>query len=172
VLGQAVGELDLDDRFGVAVTRITRADIEMSAVPGLRLQFGDTLLIVGREADLNQAAVFLGKLAQELNETHFIPLFIGIFLGVVIGTMPIVVPGLPQPVRLGLAAVRSLSRWCSAVSGASDGWCATCRSTRTLPSAISHRALLRRRRLDAGAKIFCPPSSVPPVSSGCWPARV
>ena len=47
VLGKTVGELDLDDRFGVAVTRVTRADIEMSAVPGLRLQFGDMVQIVG-----------------------------------------------------------------------------------------------------------------------------
>jgi putative transport protein len=103
VLGRTVGELDLDDRFGVAVTRITRADLEMSAVPGLRLQFGDTVQIVGRDADLDRAVAVLGNSLKELNETHFIPLFIGIFLGVVIGTMPLVVPGLPQPVRLGLA---------------------------------------------------------------------
>lgn len=103
VLGKAIGELDLDDRFGVAVTRITRADIEMTAVPGLHLQFGDTLQIVGREADLDKAAGALGNSLKELNQTHFIPLFIGIFLGVVIGTVPISFPGLPQPVRLGLA---------------------------------------------------------------------
>jgi putative transport protein len=60
VLGKTVGELDLDDRFGVAVTRITRADIEMSAVPGLRLQFGDMMQIVGREGDLEKAAAVLG----------------------------------------------------------------------------------------------------------------
>lgn len=102
-LGRTVGELDLDDRFGVAVTRITRADIEMTAVPGLRLQFGDTVQIVGCAADLDKASAALGNSLKELNETHFIPLFIGIFLGVVVGTMPIVVPGLPQPVRLGLA---------------------------------------------------------------------
>jgi len=103
VLGRTVGELNLDDRFGVAVTRITRADIEMSAVPGLRLQFGDVVQIVGREADLNKAAAALGNSLKELNETHFIPLFIGICLGIVVGTMPIAFPGLPQPVRLGLA---------------------------------------------------------------------
>ena len=103
VLGRTVGELDFDDRFGVAVTRILRADVEMSAVPGLRLQFGDTVYIVGRSADIDQAAAALGNSLKELNETHFIPLFIGIFLGIVVGTMPIAFPGLPQPVRLGLA---------------------------------------------------------------------
>ena len=103
VLGMTVGELNLDARFGVAVTRITRADIEMTAVPELRLQFGDVVQVVGRDTDLDKAAAALGNSIKELNETHFIPLFIGIFIGIVLGTMPIVIPGLPQPVRLGLA---------------------------------------------------------------------
>jgi putative transport protein len=103
VLGKTVGELDLDDRFGVAVTRVLRADIEMSAVPGLRLQFGDTINIVGRNEDLDRAAVALGNSVKELNETHFIPFFIGIVVGIALGTMPIPIPGLPQPIRLGLA---------------------------------------------------------------------
>jgi putative transport protein len=103
VLGRAVSDLSLDDRFGVAVTRVTRGGIEMSAVPGLRLQFGDTMQIVGNEEDLDKAATALGNSLKELNATQFIPLFMGIFLGVVVGTMPIAVPGLPQPVRLGLA---------------------------------------------------------------------
>ena len=103
VLGKTVGELHLDDRFGVVVTRVTRADIEMSAVPGLRLQFGDQIQIVGRHASLDQAAGVLGNSLKELNETHFIPFFIGIALGVAVGTMPIAFPGLPQPIKLGLA---------------------------------------------------------------------
>ena len=103
VLGKTVGELDLDDRFGVAVTRVTRADIEMSAVPGLSLRFGDMVQIVGRDADLDKAAAALGNSLKELNETHFIPFFIGITLGIALGTLPIAFPGLPQPLRLGLA---------------------------------------------------------------------
>ena len=103
MLGRSVGELDLNRLFNVAVTRITRADIEMSAVPGLRLRFGDVVQIVGLEGDLEKAAVALGNSVKELNETQFIPLFIGIFLGVVVGTIPIAFAGLPQPVRLGLA---------------------------------------------------------------------
>jgi putative transport protein len=103
VLGKTVDELDLDDRYGVAVTRITRADMEMSAVPGLRLQFGDMVQIVGRDVDLDKAAAALGNSLKELNETHFIPFFIGIVLGIALGTMPIMFPGLPHPIRLGLA---------------------------------------------------------------------
>jgi putative transport protein len=103
VLGKTVAELDLDDRYAVAVSRITRADIEMSAVPGLRLQFGDMVQIVGRDADLDKAAAVLGNSLKELNETHFIPFFIGIILGIALGTVPIMFPGLPHPIRLGLA---------------------------------------------------------------------
>ena len=89
VLGKTVGELNLDDRFGVAVTRVTRADLEMSAVPGLRLQFGDQAQIVGVPDDLDKAAAAVGNSLKELNETHFIPFFIGITLG----TLPIAFPG-------------------------------------------------------------------------------
>ncbi|MES2439339.1 MAG: putative transporter [Verrucomicrobiota bacterium] len=103
VLGKSVGQLGLDERFGVAVTRVTRADLEMSAVPGLRLQFGDMMQIVGRSADLDKAAKSLGNSLKEMNETHFIPFFIGIALGVALGTLPIAFPGMPQPIKLGLA---------------------------------------------------------------------
>ena len=102
-LGRTVGELNLDDRFGVAVTRVTRSDIEMSAVPGLRLKFGDQLQIVGAPADLDQAAAAVGNSLKELNSTHFIPFFIGIALGILLGTLPIPIPGMPHPLKLGLA---------------------------------------------------------------------
>jgi putative transport protein len=102
-LGKTIHELDLDERFQVAVTRVTRADLEMSAVPNLRLQFGDQLRIIGHAEDLEKAAKAVGNSLKELNATHFIPFFIGIVLGIALGTLPIAFPGLPQPVRLGLA---------------------------------------------------------------------
>jgi len=67
------------------------------------LQFGDKLQIVGHPEDLDEATKVLGNSLRELNETHFIPVFIGLLLGIAIGSMPILLPGLPQPVRLGLA---------------------------------------------------------------------
>jgi putative transport protein len=103
VLGKTLGELALDTRHGAVVSRVTRADIELSATDDVRLQFGDMVQVVGDEASLEQTAELLGNSVAELNETHFIPLFIGILLGTLAGTMPITVPGLPQPVRLGLA---------------------------------------------------------------------
>jgi putative transport protein len=102
-LGKTVKELELEQLFGAVVTRVTRADLEMTAVPNLRLHFGDVLQVVGDQAGLEKAANFLGNSLKHLNETHFIPLFIGIAASVALGTMPIPVPGLPQPLRLGLA---------------------------------------------------------------------
>ena len=102
-LGKSVSELGLDHLFGVVITRITRADLEMSAVQELRLRFGDVLQVVGDQASVQEAAVFLGNSLKELNETQFIPLFIGIALGIALGTLPVAVPGLPQPLRVGLA---------------------------------------------------------------------
>jgi putative transport protein len=103
VLGKSVKELDLELRYGVVVTRVTRGDLEMAAVPALRLQFGDALQVVGPESLIGQAAEFLGDSVHALNETHFVPLFAGIALGIALGTLPIAFPGLPQPLRLGLA---------------------------------------------------------------------
>jgi putative transport protein len=103
VLGRTLGELGLDHLYRVVVTRVTRADLEMTAVPGLRLQFGDVLQVVGEPDEIAQAARALGNSLRALNETQFIPLFIGIALGVLAGVLPLSVPGLPVPVRLGLA---------------------------------------------------------------------
>lgn len=103
VLGKSVKELHLDKRFNVAATRVLRADLEMTAVPGLRLQYGDQLQLVGRQEDLNRAAEAVGNSIKELSETHFIPFFIGLALGTLLGMLPLPVPGLPHPVRLGLA---------------------------------------------------------------------
>ena len=102
-LGKTLAELGLEAMLGVHVTRITRGDIEMTAVPSLRLQFGDVLQVVGTEEQLQKAAQTLGNSLKKLNETQFIPLFAGIFLGVLVGSIPLAVPGMSNPVRLGLA---------------------------------------------------------------------
>lgn len=101
--GQHLGALRLGERFGVYVTRVLRSGTEMSPENRLRLHFGDVLHVVGGLAALNQAAALVGNQPKELNQTHFASLFLGIALGVVVGLVPIALPGLPQPVRLGLA---------------------------------------------------------------------
>jgi putative transport protein len=102
VLGRTIHQLELT-QHGVTVTRVTRADIEMSAVPALRLQFGDTLQVVGKEADIAKVASVLGNSVKDLNRTNFMPMFIGIGLGILLGLYPMSFPNMPIPVRLGLA---------------------------------------------------------------------
>jgi putative transport protein len=103
VLGRTVSELNLDSLHGVNVTRVTRGELEMTAVPTLRLQFGDVLHVVGPSGAIGRVSAQLGDSMQALNETHFVPLFAGVGLGIALGTLPITVPFLPQPLRLGLA---------------------------------------------------------------------
>lgn len=102
-LGKTAAELGLEGQFGVELTRITRGDSEMTAVPALRLQFGDVVQAVGTEEQLNQVAAHLGNSLKKLNETQFIPLFAGIFLGIIVGSIPLAMPGLTVPLRIGLA---------------------------------------------------------------------
>jgi putative transport protein len=103
VLGKTIEELNLADHFGATVTRVARAEIEMTAVRDLQLQFGDTLQIVGNESALDEVAKFLGNRVHALHETNFMPIFIGIALGVLVGAIPIAIPHIPVPVRLGMA---------------------------------------------------------------------
>ena len=102
-LGKTIDELGLDERFGVTVTRVARADIEMTALPELALQFGDMLQVVGEEDAMPGVTKELGNSVRALNETNFIPIFVGIALGVLLGTVPIYFSGMPVPVRLGIA---------------------------------------------------------------------
>jgi putative transport protein len=104
IVAQTVGQLDLETLYGAVATRVARGEIEMTALPSLRMQFGDVLQVVGPEEAVERAAAHLGNSLQALNETQFVPMFAGIAAGIALGTLPIPCPGLPQPLRLGLAA--------------------------------------------------------------------
>ncbi|MDD5200494.1 MAG: putative transporter [Terrimicrobiaceae bacterium] len=103
ILGKRLDELSFLENNEVAVTRVTRAEIELSATPYRRVQFGDMLVLVGREEDLASVSKSLGNSVKQLNHTELIPIFVGIGLGVLLGSVPIAFPGIPAPVRLGLA---------------------------------------------------------------------
>ena len=103
VLGETVAELRLRERFGVSVTRIERNAVELPVTGDMRLQFGDRVTVVGDEEPIAQVARELGDSIKRMTFPQIIPVFIGIALGVVVGSMPIAVPGLPSPVKLGLA---------------------------------------------------------------------
>ena len=103
VLGRTVAELSLDKVYGAVVARLTRADLEFSGTSDVRLQFGDMVHLVGTQAALDNASKALGNSVTQLNHTKLIPVFLGICLGVLFGGVPFALPGIPVPVRLGLA---------------------------------------------------------------------
>lgn len=103
VLGKSLQVLDLPHRYGVTPTRVQRAAVEMTAIPNLKLEFGDNVVIVGKQDDVEKVAALLGNSIGELNRTSFIAIFVGILLGVMAGMFPFSIGGLPMPVRLGLA---------------------------------------------------------------------
>lgn len=101
--GVALGQLSLRTLHGVNVTRVHRAGVDLVASSQLRLVLGDRLTVVGATADLVRAERLLGNSPRSLNAPNLFVLFVGIVLGVVVGSMPFAVPGVPAPVKLGLA---------------------------------------------------------------------
>jgi putative transport protein len=103
VLGKTVQELESLKTYGVTITRVGRAEVELAASPLVRLQYGDAVLAVGEEAALTHVARELGNSPKSLDHPEVIPIFVGIFLGVVLGSIPFHIPGMPAAVKLGLA---------------------------------------------------------------------
>lgn len=102
-VGKELDELELDEKYGVIITRVIRSGVEFSPTKGLRIQFGDRLMAVGEEQALAQASHGLGDSLRDLEKPQMIPIFVGIALGVVLGTWPISIIGMPAAVKLGLA---------------------------------------------------------------------
>lgn len=103
VLGKTPRQLALDHVYGVAATRVIRAEVEITASADLKLQFGDMLQLVGTEESIRKASALLGNSIQEMNRTKLIPIFVGLALGVMVGSYPFVIGNVPVPVGLGLA---------------------------------------------------------------------
>ena len=101
--GKTLAQLDLRKKFGVNITRVNRSGIDLIARPNLLLQVGDRVMVVGSLGAISGVEKVLGNQLKRLNEPNLIPIFIGIFLGVLLGSIPFFFPGIPQPVKLGLA---------------------------------------------------------------------
>ncbi len=101
--GKRIGDLKLRKGFGVTVTRVNRAGVDLIARHDLQLQMGDRLTVVGSEMAIKDITRLLGNSMLRLREPNLIPIFIGICLGVLLGSIPFVFPGVPQPIKLGLA---------------------------------------------------------------------
>ena len=101
--GKHLGDLHLRNRYGVNVSRVQRTGIQLVATPSLTLRMGDRVTVVGEAESIKHVADELGNAVKYLDEPNMVTIFIGIVLGLVLGCLPIFIPGMSYPVRLGLA---------------------------------------------------------------------
>ena len=101
--GKRIKDLRLRSVYGVTVTRVVRSGVELVASPNLRLQMGDSIQVVGVASELDQVAAMVGNKPEDLSRPNLVPIFLGIAVGVIFGSLPIHFPGIPQPVKLGIA---------------------------------------------------------------------
>lgn len=103
VNGKTLAQLSLSGKFGVNATRIYRAGIELFARPDQRIQVGDRIRVVGPSDAVDRLAARLGNSHDHLDHPNILTIFIGIFVGILFGSLPIAIPGMPTPVKIGLA---------------------------------------------------------------------
>ncbi len=103
VLGKKIRTLNVHSKYGVVISRLNRAGVELVPSGDTSLQFGDVLHMVGRTDVLNQAISVIGNAQQKLLQVQMLPVFIGIGLGVLFGSIPFYIPGFPVALKLGLA---------------------------------------------------------------------
>lgn len=101
--GRHLGSLQLRNRYGVNISRVQRTGIQLIATPDLILRMGDRVTVVGEEQSIRKVAAELGNVVKRLDEPNMVTIFIGIVLGLLLGCIPIFIPGMSYPVKLGLA---------------------------------------------------------------------
>ena len=101
--GVKLGSLRLRNSYGINITRVTRAGIDLLPSRSLRLQLGDKLTIVGEERAIENVSTRLGNQAKELSNPNLFAIFVGIVLGLILGSIPFAFPGMSMPVKLGIA---------------------------------------------------------------------
>ena len=102
--GKTLGQMHFSSVYGVNVTRITRQGMDLFASPHLPLQVGDRVMVVGPEDLVNRVADVLGNSIKRLDAPNIATIFIGILVGIIFGSLPIAIPGMPVPLKLGIAA--------------------------------------------------------------------
>lgn len=101
--GVKLGSLRLRNSYGINITRVNRAGIDLFASPSLHLQLGDRLTVVGERRAIDNVSAILGNEAKRLSTPNLFAIFVGIVLGLVLGSIPIAIPGMSVPVKLGIA---------------------------------------------------------------------
>ncbi len=101
--GKKLGSLRLRNTYGINISRVLRSGVQLLATPGLILQLGDRLTVVGEAAAIHNVEKVLGNTVKTLKDPNLASIFIGIVVGLIVGSIPIAVPGISSPVKLGLA---------------------------------------------------------------------
>jgi putative transport protein len=101
--GKTLGQLHLSRMHGVNVTRVTRQGMDIFASPTLPLQVGDRVMVVGPEDAVNNVASMMGNSIRRLDTPNIATIFVGIIIGIIFGSLPIAIPGMPVPMKLGIA---------------------------------------------------------------------
>lgn len=101
--GVKLGDLKLRNSYGINITRVNRAGIDLLPSRNLRLQLGDKLVIVGEGRSVDNVSALLGNEAKQLNTPNLLSIFIGIILGLILGSIPLTIPGMSMPIKLGIA---------------------------------------------------------------------
>ena len=101
--GKTLASMHFSSVHGVNVTRVTRHGMDLFASAGLPLQVGDKIMVVGPEDAVDRVANQMGNSTRRLNAPNIATIFVGIFLGLIFGSFPLAIPGMPVPVKLGLA---------------------------------------------------------------------
>ena len=93
----------LSNIYNIIVTRVNRSGVDLFADPNLELQIGDRVMVVGKKESIDHVAKLLGNELKKLDTPNIITIFVGIFIGILVGSIPLKFPGMPTPVKLGLA---------------------------------------------------------------------
>ena len=101
--GKRLKDLHLSNIYNVIITRVNRSGVDLFADPNLELQIGDRVMVVGKKESIDHVAKTLGNELKKLDTPNIMTIFVGIFLGILVGSIPLKFPGMPTPVKLGLA---------------------------------------------------------------------
>lgn len=153
--GKKLSSLRLRNNYGINISRVYRSGVQLLATPDLVLQLGDRLTVVGEAADIKRVESILGNAVQSLNEPNLVSVFIGMVLGLIVGSIPLSVPGISLPVKLGLAGGPIIVGILIGTFGPRMHMVTyTTRSANMMLRAIGLNLYLACLGLDAGAHFF------------------
>lgn len=101
--GKTLGQMHFSSAYGVNVTRVTRQGMDLFAIPSLSLQVGDRIMVVGPEDAVNRVAAVMGNSIKRLDAPNIATIFVGVFIGILFGSIPVAIPDIPVPIKLGIA---------------------------------------------------------------------